>query len=51
MPNFVYNRDIPDAPNNPSDDQPDMKDNTNSTDDLIDEDHYSFNDNNGGLHN
>lgn len=50
MPNFTYNRDIPDAPNNPSNDQPPMKVNTNSTDDLINEDHYSFNDNNGGLH-
>lgn len=50
MPNFTYNRDIPDAPNNPSNDQGPMKVNTNSTDDLINEDHYSFNDTNGGLH-
>ncbi len=50
MPNFTYNRDIPDAPNNPSVDQPPMKVNTNSTDDLINIDHFSFNDNNGGLH-
>lgn len=50
MPNFTYNRDIPDSPNNPSNDQPPMKINTNSIDSLIDEDHYSFNDNNGGLH-
>lgn len=50
MPNFTYNRDIPDSPNNPSNDQPPMKINTNSTDDLINEDHYSFNDSNGGLH-
>lgn len=42
MPFFAYNRDIPDAPNNPSDDQPNMKTNTNSTDDIIDVDHYSF---------
>src|SRR5258708_5109133 len=50
MPNFTYNRDIPDAPNNPSNDQQPMKVNTNSTDHLINEDHYSFNDNKGGLH-
>jgi len=50
MTNFSYNRDIPDGPNNPSNDQPLMKTNTNSTDDLINEDHYSFGVNNGGLH-
>lgn len=50
MPNFTYNRDIPDGPNNPSNDQPPMKVNTNAIDDLINVDHYSFNDNNGGLH-
>lgn len=50
MPLFVYNRNIPDGPNNPSVDQPDMETNTNSTDDLIDVDHFSFNDANGGLH-
>lgn len=50
MPLFIYNRDIPDAPNNPSADQPDMKINTNSTDSLISVDHYSFNQNLGGLH-
>lgn len=50
MPNFNYTRDIPDGPDNPSDDQPPMKENTNSTDSIIKEDHYGFNDNNGGLH-
>lgn len=50
MPIITYNRDTPDAPHNPSSDQPDMKINTNSIDDLISIDHYSFNDNNGGLH-
>lgn len=50
MPFFDYNRDIPDGPHNPSTDQPDMKVNTNSTDDIIDVDHYSFQQNNGGLH-
>lgn len=50
MPLITYNRDIPDQPNNPSVDQPDMKINTNSVDDIINVDHYSFNDNLGGLH-
>jgi hypothetical protein len=50
MTNFTYTRDIPDAPNNPSNDQGPMKVNTNSIDDLIDEDHYSFGVANGGLH-
>lgn len=47
---FNYNRNIPDAPNNPSADQPLMKINTNSTDDLIDVDHFSFGENDGGYH-
>jgi len=48
---FTFNRDIPDAPNNPSVDQPKMKVNTNSTDSLIAVDHYSFNVNTiGGYH-
>lgn len=50
MPLYTYNRDTPDTPDDPSVSQPDMFQNTNSIDDLIDEDHYSFNDNNGGLH-
>lgn len=50
MPLFTYNRDIPDAPNNPSTDQPNMKTNTNNIDDLINVDHYAFNDSLGGLH-
>jgi len=50
MATYTYNRDIPDAPNNPSVDQPDMKTNTNSIDSLINEDHYSFGVNNGGFH-
>lgn len=47
---FSYNRDIPDAPNNPSRDQPKMKTNTNSIDDLIDVDHVSFETALGGFH-
>lgn len=50
MPNFTYTRDIPDGPHNPSVDQPDMKTNNNSIDDIIEIDHYSFNDNLGGYH-
>lgn len=50
MPNFTYTRDIPDGPHNPSVDQPDMKTNTNSTDDIFEINHYSFNDNLGGYH-
>lgn len=50
MPFITYNRDIPDTPNNPSNDQPDMQVNTNSTDDLINVEHYSFNQNEGGKH-
>jgi len=50
MATYTYNRDIPDANNNPSVDQPDMKTNTNSVDDLIAEDHYSFEVSNGGMH-
>lgn len=42
MPSFNYFRDIPNGPNDPSDDQPLMQINTNSTDDLIAVDHYSF---------
>lgn len=47
---FAYTRDIPDAPNNPSNDQPKMKINNNSVDDLLSVDHVSFNDSPGGTH-
>ncbi len=50
MTNFSYNRDIPDGPHNPSTDQPLMKTNTNSTDDLINVDHVSFGQTDGGYH-
>lgn len=50
MPNFIYKRDIPFSTHNPSADQPNMQINTNSTDDIIKIDHYSFNDTNGGYH-
>jgi hypothetical protein len=38
-----YNLNIPDGPNNPSDDQPLMKENTNSIQTLISVDHVGFN--------
>lgn len=50
MTNYTYTADIPDAPNNPSNDQGPMKTNTNSINSIIGEDHYSFNDNLGGQH-
>lgn len=46
----AYNRDIPDAPNNPSVDQPKMKTNTNAVDTILAVDHISFNATNGGTH-
>jgi len=46
----AYNRDIPDAPNNPSTDQPKMKQNTNAIDDLISVDHLTFQATNFGKH-
>jgi hypothetical protein len=50
MATFSYNRDIPDGPNNPSVDQPNMKINTNSTDDILQVDHVSFETPDGGTH-
>lgn len=48
---WPYTRNVPDAPNNPSNDQPKMEINTNSTDSLINIDHYSFNiTDTGGTH-
>ncbi len=46
----AYNRDIPDTPNNPSVDQPKMKQNTNAIDDLISVDHLTFQATNFGTH-
>jgi hypothetical protein len=47
---YTYIRNIPASNHNPSVDQPDMRTNTNSTDTLIAEDHYSFGVANGGFH-
>jgi len=47
---FNYYTDIPNGPNNPSDDQPLMKINTNSINSLIAVDHFSFGEGNDGKH-
>jgi len=44
MSNIAYNRDIPNAPNNPSNDQPLMKINNNAIDSILKVDHHGFND-------
>ncbi len=46
MATFTYNLNIPEANNNPSEDQPDMQENTNSIDSLINVDHFSFGESN-----
>ncbi len=46
----TYNLNIPDAPNDPSVDQPNMQTNTNSIPAIIAIDHFAFGDNNGGRH-
>jgi len=48
--NLTYTTGIPDTPNNPSNDQPPMKVNTNSINSIIQIDHSGFNDNDGGYH-
>ncbi len=50
MTNYPYFRNIPGSQNNPSNDQSPMRTNTNSSDSLIAEDHYSFGVTNGGFH-
>lgn len=50
MTNVIYNINIPDGPNNPSQDQPKMKTNTNSISSLINIDHIGFGNNQGGYH-
>jgi len=50
MTNFLYNTGIPAANNNPSTDQPDMQTNTDSTNAILNVDHFTFNNNNGGMH-
>lgn len=48
--NFNYYLNIPDGPNNPSNDWPLMQTNTNSTAGIIGVDHIGFGQNNGGYH-
>lgn len=50
MTNQIYTTNIPFETNNPSSDQPIMKQNTNSIPIVLAVDHFAFNDNNGGLH-
>jgi len=50
MANFSYNTGVPDAPNDPSVDQPDMLTNTQNAALIWEEDHVGFNANNGGKH-
>lgn len=50
MPSIPYNLDIPDAPNNPSTDQPNMKINTNAVSTILAVDHHTFSDSNAGTH-
>lgn len=46
----TYNNNIPNPPNNPQTDVPNMKVNTNSIAALISQDHFGFNNNAGGNH-
>ena len=50
MPLFTYTEDIPFEDNDPSTDQPDMKQNTNSIADILDVDMIGFGNVNGGNH-
>ncbi len=50
MTNFTFNRNIPASGNDPSDDQPLMLQNNQSTFDLINVDHNGFGVNDGGYH-
>lgn len=50
MPNINYTENIPAANNDPSDDQPNMLQNTNAINTWNNVDHIGFEDNDGGLH-
>jgi hypothetical protein len=45
-----YTLGIPDGPNNPSNDQPNMKNNNDAIDAYVSVDHVGFNNNNSGYH-
>lgn len=47
---WTYTLGIPNGPNNPSNDQPNMKVNNDNIENLISVDHVGFNVNNGGYH-
>ena len=47
---FSYNNNVPNAPDSPSVDQPDMKTNTQSINSIIAVDHVGFNTSGGGRH-
>ncbi len=50
MTALPYNQNIPGSQNNPSDDQPLMRENTNSIRDWVQIDHFGFKNAQGGLH-
>jgi hypothetical protein len=47
---FQYNLNLPNGPDNPSNDQPGMQTNTKAVNDLLAVDHIEFNLSNGGFH-
>lgn len=51
MSAFTFTSNVPDGPNDPSEDQPIMEVNNNSIEDIWDVDHVGFNLNQGGTHN
>lgn len=51
MTTYVYFPNVPNGPDDPADDQPQMQVNTGSISGIFSEDHIGFNDPNGGLHN
>lgn len=50
MPNYAYNNSIPLATDDPSISQGELKTNCESVNDILDQDLYGFQQNNGGLH-
>lgn len=50
MPSLTYTLNIPNPPNSPSVDVPNMQTNTNSINTIWTEDHFTFSDANPGLH-
>jgi len=50
MPNFKYINSIPNAPDNPSNSQSNLRINCESIESLVSVDLYGFNDDNGGTH-